>query len=108
MARTVVTQEMIEKMNELYLQIGTYAGVSRAMGGTPSAPTVKKYIIEGYVSKEETMKNRKLFTQERLNELDNIEENFWDKFCIENWGDLCVLSDEEISEITELWNEITI
>lgn len=35
MARTVVTQEMIEKMNELYLQIGTYAGVSRAMGGTP-------------------------------------------------------------------------
>lgn len=108
MARTVVTQEMIEQMNELYLQIGTYAGVSRAMGGTPSASTVKKYIIEGYVSKEETMKNRKLFTQERLNELDNIEENFWDKFCIENWGDLCVLSDEEISEITELWNEITI
>lgn len=54
------------------------------------------------------MKNRKLFTQERLNELDNIEENFWDKFCIENWGDLCVLSEEEISEITELWNEITI
>lgn len=108
MARTVVTQEMIEQMNELYLQIGTYAGVSRAMGGIPSASTVKKYIIEGYVSKEEAMKNRKLFTQERLNELDNIKENFWDKFCIENWGDFCVLSEEEVSEITELWNEITI
>lgn len=108
MARTVVTQGMIEQMNELYLQIGTYAGVSRAMGGTPSASTVKKYIIEGYVSKEEIMKNRKLFAQERLNELDNIKENFWDKFCIENWGSLCVLSEEEISEITELWNEITI
>jgi len=40
-------------------------------------------------------------------ELDNIDENFWDKFCIENWGDLCVLSEEEVSEITELWNEIT-
>lgn len=108
MARAVVTQEMIEQMNELYLQIGTYAGVSRAMGGTPSASTVKKYIIEGYVSKEETMKNRKLFTQERLNELDEIKENFWDKFCVENWGELCVLSEEEMNEITELWNEITI
>lgn len=108
MARTVVTQGMIEQMNELYLQIGTYAGVSRAMGGTPSASTVKKYIIEGYVSKEETMKNRKLFTQERLNELDEIKENFWDKFCVENWGELCVLSEEEMNEITELWNEITI
>ena len=62
---------------------------------------------ENYVSKEETMKNRKLFTQERLNELDNIDENFWDKFCIENWGDLCVLSEEEVSGITELWDEIT-
>lgn len=108
MARTIVTQEMIEQMNELYLQIGTYVGVSRAMGGTPSASTVKKYIIENYISKEETMKKRKLFTQERLNELDNISENFWDKFCIENWGDLCVLSEEEVSEITELWDEITI
>ena len=37
MARTVVTQDMIVQMNELYFEIGTYAGVSRAMGGTPSA-----------------------------------------------------------------------
>ena len=108
MARTVVTQEMIEQINELYLEIGTYSGVSRAMGGTPSPTTIKKYIIEGYVSKKEAEKNRKIFTNERLQEIEIIDDNkFWDRFCITNWGTLCELSKEENEEMTELWNEMT-
>ena len=107
MARTVINQEMIEKINELYLEIGTYAGVSRAMGGTPSPTTIKKYIIVGYKSKAEAEKNRKIFTEERLNELDNITDDFWDIFCVEDWGNLCVLSNEEDKEIVNLWDEMT-
>ena len=44
MGRLIVDNDLIIKMNELYLQIGTYVGVSRALGGSPSASTVKKYI----------------------------------------------------------------
>lgn len=101
MARTVITQEIIRKMNELYLEIGTYSGVSRAMGGSPSASTVKKYIIKDYISEKEAEKNRKKFNPERLEDLKNVDDNFWDKFCIQNWGELCTLSEEEIKEIAE-------
>ena len=52
MARTVIDDDLIIKMNELYLQIKTYAGVSRALGGTPSPSTVKKYIIPNYTSRK--------------------------------------------------------
>ena len=56
MSRTTMTQEKIIEINELYLKIKTYAGVSRAMGGSPSPTTVKKYIIPNYVSKENIKK----------------------------------------------------
>ena len=43
-----VTQDEIEKMNELYLEYGTYSAVAREVGRAPS--TVKRYIIPGYES----------------------------------------------------------
>ena len=43
MAKTVVTQEMIKEINELYTEIKTYAGVARKIGIAPT--TVKKYIV---------------------------------------------------------------
>lgn len=99
MARLIMTQEKIIEVNELYLQIKTYAGVSRALGGSPSPSTVKKYIIPNYQS-QKNIKIRKF-------EKESISKNFiTNNFLIENWGELCILSDEEKKEIKELWNEL--
>ena len=98
MARSSVTQEKIIEMNELYLQIGTYAGVSRALGGSPSPTTVKKYIIPGYTTKNNIEK--KVFHK------DDLPEFATDLFCgVDNWGDLCRLSESEKEEIVLLWDE---
>ena len=101
MSRTAITQEKIIEINELYLKIKTYAGVSRAMGGSPSPTTVKKYIIPNYVSKENIKK--KTFRKEDLPEFST------DIFKgVDNWGDLCVLSNEEKEEMKELWEELIV
>lgn len=47
MARTVVTKEMIVKINELYAEYGVKAQVARELG--ISASTVSKYIAPNYV-----------------------------------------------------------
>lgn len=47
-----VTQDEIVRMNDLYLVIGTYSGVARETGRSPS--TVKRYIISDYTPQEET------------------------------------------------------
>lgn len=100
MARTITNEQIIE-MNELYLKIKTYAGVSRAMGGSPSPTTVKKYIIPNYISKE----NRKM----KVFHKDDLPEFATDMFSgIDNWGDLCILSKNEEEEITKLWDELNI
>ena len=101
MARSTITQDAIIEINELYLKIGTYAGVSRALGGSPSPTTVKKYIIPGYMSK--TMIKKKVFRK------DDLPEFATEIFCgVDNWGDLCWLSQNEREEIMELWNELLI
>ena len=100
MGRITITQEKIIEINELYLKIKTYAGVSRALGGSPAPATVKKYIIPNYISKENIKK--KIFKKEDLPEFDVS------LFKIENWGDLCILSKEEIEEMKELWKELSI
>ena len=97
MARTVVTQDMIKQINELYLKIKTYSGVAREVGIAPT--TVKKYIISNYQSEENIKKI--VFKKEDIPELS------FDKFKnLEDWGSLCNLTDEEKEEIKELWNEI--
>lgn len=101
MARSPITQDQIIEMNELYLQIGTYAGVSRALGGSPSPTTVKKYIIPGYMSKNTI--TRKTFHKGDLPEF--VADIFSG---VDNWGDLCRLSKDEHDEIMELWNELLI
>lgn len=96
-----ITQDQIIEINELYLQIGTYAGVSRAMGGRPAPSTVKKYIIPNYVSKENQKKT--VFHKEEIPSLDSsLFEDIY------NWGDLCTLTDEEREEIVCLWDEMLI
>lgn len=97
MARTVVTQDMIKQINELYLKIKTYSGVAREVGIAPT--TVKKYIIPNYQSEENIKKI--IFKKEDIPELS------FEKFKnLEDWGSLCNLTDEEKEEVKELWNEI--
>lgn len=100
MARTITNEQIIE-MNELYLKIKTYAGVSRAMGGSPSPTTVKKYIIPNYISKEN--RNLKVFHKDDLPEF--AIETFNG---VDNWGDLCLLSQNEQEGIKKLWDELLI
>lgn len=100
MARTITNEQIIE-MNELYLKIKTYAGVSRAMGGSPAPSTVKKYIIPNYISKEN--KKVKVFHKDDLPE---FAEDIFNG--VDNWGDLCLLSKNEKEGIIELWDELII
>lgn len=85
----------IKRMNELYLKIGTYAGVAREVGFSPS--TVKKYIQKDYVSEEEL---QLIKYEGPLPEFDPTI------FRTDDWGALCTLSDEEVDEIRELWKEL--
>ena len=100
MGRLIVDNDLIIKMNELYLQIGTYAGVSRALGGSPSASTVKKYIVPGYKPQAEVTKIS--FSWEDVPKAKDIELKYSD------FGDLCELAATEIVEIEKLWEELSV
>lgn len=100
MGRLIVDNDLIIKMNELYLQIGTYAGVSRALGGSPSASTVKKYIVPGYKPQAEVIKIS--FSWEDVPKAKDIELKYSD------FGDLCELVATENAEIEKLWEELSV
>ena len=100
MGRLIVDNNLILKMNELYLQIGTYAGVSRALGGSPSASTVKKYIIPNYKSQSEI--SLKTITWNDVPKAKDIDLKYSD------FGDLCELLPMEVLEIEKLWEEMTV
>lgn len=99
MARKIITPKLIEEMNELYLVIQTYAGVSRELGGSPAPSTVKKYIIPNYVSRLNLKK--KEFHKEDMPEFTTSTFEG-----VDDWGSVCTLSEEEKDEITELWEEL--
>lgn len=100
MGRLIVDNDLIIKMNELYLQIGTYAGVSRALGGSPSASTVKKYILPNYKSKSEITQSS--FSWDDVPKAKDINLKYSD------FGDLCELTATEITEIKCLWEELLV
>lgn len=90
-----VQQHDIIKMNELYLQIGTYAGVAREVGF--SAGTVKRYIQEDYIAKDQ------------MEKIEYIEFNIPSMKSIKypnNWNDFLKLTDEEKIAIKELQKTI--
>lgn len=92
-----VTQEDIKTINKLYAELKTYAAVARKTGFSPA--TVKKYIIDGYTPVDES--NFKRFDRP----LPDIDPTI---FRTKDWGPLCVLSDDEINEIKELWSELEV
>lgn len=91
----IVTHENILEFNRLYKKYKTYAAVARATGFCPS--TIKKYIIDNF---EEVDTVKIVRFNEPLPEFDSK------KFRTNDWGDLCVLSNEEVEEIKELWKEL--
>lgn len=89
-----IGQDTIIKINDLYLEIGTYVGVSRALGGSPSPTTVKKYIIPDYKQKKIAQKSQK-YNPVELKDLDlKMFEGCWD--------DLINIRDEEKELIEEV------
>lgn len=99
MAGTKITEEKIVEINELYLKIKTYAGVSRALGGSPSPTTVKKYIIPNYVPKSEIVFEKFEY------KLPTIAKEDFEGI---DWRKELQLSPKEKEEIQELWKELTL
>lgn len=98
-----MTPELIEHINELYLEIGTYAGVSRELGGSPSPATIKKYIVPNYKSKAAREASIVRFDESLLQ-----QEFIVGPFLRENWAELTVLTPDERANMPQLWEELSV
>ena len=98
---TKITNEDILRINELYYKHKTYAEVARQTGF--SASTVKKYVVPGW----EPVKTENIIRFDLVS-LPNFYEVAPLFRGIENYGDLCVLSDEEKIEMKSLWEELAV
>lgn len=93
----VITYEDIKRINEIYKECGTYAATARKTGFSPA--TVKKYVKKDYeVVDESTIKR----FNRPLPEFDST------MFRCSDWGHLCVLTEDEVKEIKDLWKEIEV
>ena len=94
-----VTSEDILRMNEIYYKTHVFAEVARQTGF--SASTVRKYVDVNW--KPVVSENIIRF------EIDDLPE--FDTTCfkgIDNYGDLCVLTEREQEEMKELWGELSV
>ena len=89
-----VTQDDIRKMNEAYLLCGTYSGVAKATGWSPS--TVKKYIIPDYKS-EGKYEGPEMILPNIDKIIQSVKEN----------PALMTLSKVELSQMSTLWKEMS-
>lgn len=96
-----VTNEDILQINSLYFQYKTYAEVARQTGF--AASTVKKYVDKNW----EPVKTENIIRFDLVN-LPNFSEATEIFRGVENYGDLCVLSDSEKEELKGLWEELAI
>lgn len=102
MANSVQKEDII-KMNELYLELKTYAAVARKVGFSPS--TVKKYIILNYVSQREQEKNKKIFN---LQVPTAIEVSNMETWSSPDYSKLFDLTQQELEGCDELRKEFSI
>ena len=94
-----VTSEDILRMNEIYYKTRVFAEVARQTGF--SASTVRKYVDV----------NWKPVENENIIKFDMNDLPEFDTSCfrgIENYGDLCVLTEREQGEMKELWKELAV
>lgn len=99
MARKVTTDD-IKQFNELYYKFKSYAEVARQTGW--SASTVSKYIDKNYIP----VLKSEIHRFDPKTELPEFSTDIFDEAF--SLGDLCTLSAEEKSEITELWRELAV
>ena len=94
-----VTSEDILRMNEIYYKTRVFAEVARQTGF--SASTVRKYVDTNW--KPVVTENIKRF------ELDALPVFDTSIFVgVENYGELCVLTEREQEEIEKLWKELSV
>ena len=90
----------IKKINDLYYKYHNYAEVARQTGW--SAATVRSYVDKNYNPIIEDQIKR--FDPNA--DMPEFDESLFEG--LEDFGDLCILSDEEYIEIKELWKEILV
>lgn len=95
-----VTANDIKQFNELYYELKSYAEVARRTGW--SASTVSKYIDKNY--KPVVVENIKRFNMNT--DMPDFSTEMFEG--IENWGDLCILTESEEKGVRELWEELSI
>ena len=94
-----VTSDDILRINEIYYKTKVYAETARQTGF--SASTVKKYVIKDW--KPVVAENVIKFELKQIPEFDgSIFKN------INNYGELCVLTEQEKEEMKELWRELAV
>lgn len=98
MANRVASEDIL-RMNEVYYKTHVFAEVARQTGF--SASTVRKYVDV----------NWKPVENENIIKFDINDLPEFDTTCfkgIENYGDLCVLTEREQDEMKELWGELAV
>ena len=94
-----VTSEDILHMNEIYYKTHVFAEVARQTGF--SASTVRKYVDVNWkpVELDKIIKF----------DLNNLQEFDTKPFKnVSDYGAMCILDDEEIDQIRELWKELAV
>ena len=95
-----VTIDDIRKINDIYYECHNYAETARRTGW--SAATVRSYVDKNYNP----------VTEDKIHRFDTdteMPEFSTEMFVgLDNYGELCVLSDEEFEEIKQLWEEIAV
>ena len=99
MARRVSVDD-IRQMNEIYYKCKSYAETARQTGW--SASTVRAHIDKNFSPVLED----KIHRFDPDTEMPEFSTEMFEG--VENYGDLCVLSDEEKVEIVKLWEEIVL
>lgn len=94
-----VTSEDILHMNEIYYKTRVFAEVARQTGF--SASTVRKYVDVNWkpVENENIIKFK-------MNDLPEFDTTYFKG--IDNYGDLCVLTEHEKEEMIDLWRELAV
>ena len=96
-----VTSEDILRMNEIYYKTRVFAEVARQTGF--SASTVRKYVDTKWtpVVTEDII----IFSMKDIPDFKEAVKCFRG---VDNYGDLCVLTEQEREEIKELWKELAV
>ena len=94
-----VTSEDILRMNEIYYKTRVFAEVARQTGFSVS--TVRKYVDINWkpVELDKIIK----FDLNNLPEFDTTPFKH-----VSDYGAMCILDDEEIDQIRELWKELAV